>query len=297
VRGLGSGASSIHVYGKVIKGITAVALVLASTLLVSACSDATSNGSPTASAPPIGWDTSPNSILFRLDRTLNGETTVNAHNRLPLCTLFGNGHLVWVNPTPPNGEQALEAQLDISTVESLLDFLIKQQQFFSIPDYAANELPPNGQYTMESISLNLNSTARTVRSYAHWPGDEFQTLLDKCGHLSEQPVLYVPTGAWLEVYSVGGPDADPQILWTGAAPFHLADVAAAGKPVWLTGDLLGTLWRVIHRSLGAVQWIENNKAYQVALEVPDISRDAPVAPTPGPTGAPTQTAVSTSEAG
>lgn len=255
---------------------------------------AVSSGSPVASLPPIGWDTSPKAIIFRLDRTLNGETVVNAHNRLPLCTLFGSGHLVWVNPTPPNGEQTLEAQVNIPAFQAFLDFLIKQQHFYSIPDYAADELPPSGQYTIESISLNVNYTPRTVRSYTHWPGNEFQNMLDKCSHLSEQPVLYVPTGAWLEVYPVSGPNADPPILWTGAMPFRLGDVAASAKPVWLSGDLLGRLWRIIHRSLGAVQWIENNdnsnSAYQLALDVPDISRDAPPAPAVTPTPWPALTA-------
>ncbi|MHB8624743.1 MAG: hypothetical protein ACYDBJ_18795 [Aggregatilineales bacterium] len=276
-------------------GIASTALVLASGLLLSACNN-TNGATPgvpaggtldSASPPPIGWDTSPNAVIFRLDRTLNGEPVVNAHNRLPLCTLFGNGHLVWVNPTPPNGEQILEAQLDTPTIQSFADFAIRQQHFYSIPDYAANELPPSGQYTTESISLNLNNTAHTIRNYSHWPGNEFQNMLDKCGHLTQQPVLYVPTGAWLEVYPVSGPDPDPPILWTSAVPFRLADVASSGKPLWLSGDLLGTLWRQIHRSLGAVQWIENNKAYQIALEVPNISRDAPLAPQVTPTLWPT----------
>lgn len=247
------------------------------------------NNAATASPPPIGWDTSPNAIIFRLDRTFNGEPVVNAHNQLPLCTIFGNGHLVWVNPIPPNGEQVLEAQLDTPTIQSFADFVIRQQHFYSIPDYAANELPPNGQYTTESISLNLNNTPHTVRNYSHWPGNEFQNMLDKCSHLTQQPVLYVPTGAWLEVFPVNGPDVDPPILWTSAIPFHLADVAASGKPLWLSGSLLGTLWQTIHRTLGAVQWIENGKAYQIALEVPGISRDAPLAPQVTPTLWPTIT--------
>lgn len=276
-------------------------LVLASVVLLSACNNSNvsnDNGatlSPpsvpvtidAASPPPIGWDTSPNAIIFRLDRTLNGEAVVNAHNRLPLCTLFGNGHLIWVNPTPPNGEQVLEAQLDTTTFRSFADFVIRQQHFYSIPDYASNELPPSGQYTTESISLNLNNTPHTVRNYNHWPGNEFQNMLDKCSHLTQQPVLYVPTGAWLEVYPINGPNANPPVLWTSAVPFHLADVAASGKPLWLSGDLLGTLWRIIHRTVGAVQWIENGKAYQIALDVPNISRDAPLAPQVTPTLWPT----------
>ncbi len=281
---------------------TGFAVVCAAFL--SACnnqSNATTQGTPAASSgavstatpPSIGWDTSPNAIIFRLDRTLNGEPAVIAHNQLPLCTIFGNGHLVWVNPIPPNGEQVLEAQLDTPTIQSFADFAIRQQHFYSIPDYAANELPPNGQFTTESISLNLNNAPHTVRNYNHWPGNEFQNMLDKCSHLTQQPVLYVPTGAWLDVFPVSGPDVDPPILWTSAIPFHLADVAASGKPLWLSGSLLGTLWQTIHRTLSAVQWIENGKAYQIALEVPAISRDAPLAPQVTPTLWPTITSSST----
>src|SRR5579859_6813193 len=107
---------------------TSAVLAVMCAVLFSACTNTNTGGSanpnPTATSPALlSWDTNPNAVIFRLDRTLNGESTVSAHNRLPLCTLFGNGHLVWVNSAPPNGEQILEAQLDASVFRSFLDFL------------------------------------------------------------------------------------------------------------------------------------------------------------------------------
>jgi hypothetical protein len=239
--------------------------------------------SPVNNPPAIGWDKSPNAIIFRLDRILNGEAPVNAANRLPLCTLSGNGHLVWVNIIPPNGEQVLETQLDDTAIRAFLDFLIRQQHFYSIVDYAAAQLPPNGQYEIETAVLNLNNAVRTVRSYAQWPNNEFQLMLDACTHLTKQPVLYVPAGAWMSVVPVVGASSDSPVNWSEHVPFRLSDLAASPNPMWLSGEILGTLWLQLRRTVGAIRWQENDKSYKIMLQVPNVSRDSPAAPLVTPT--------------
>lgn len=239
-----------------------------------------------ANIPALGWNKSPDSIIVRLDRQVQGESQVTALNRLPLCTLYGNGHLVWVNDTPPDGDQVLEAQLDDGTIRTLLDFAIKEFHFYSLPDYAANELQPPGNALVESIAVNLNDSPRTVRSYGHWPNNEFQTLLDKCTHSTTQPVLFAPTGAWLSVQPTVGQTPDSPLVWQPSQPFKLNDLAANGKPIWISGPLLSALWAIQRRSIGAVQWIDNKKSFRLILQIPGISRESPIAPPVTPTMAP-----------
>ena len=262
-------------------------LISGLTLGLGGCNGNSNSGSattaPANNPPAIGWDKSPSAITFRLDRTLNGEANVSAANRLPLCTLYGNGHLVWVNIIPPNGEQVLETQLDDAAIRSFLDYLIRQQHFYSVVDYAASQLPPSGQYVVESAALNLKDAVRTVRSYGQWPNNEFQLMLNTCSHLTKQPVLYVPTGAWITVVPTTGASSDTPVIWSDNVPVRLADLAANANPTWLSGDLLGTLWLQLRRTMGAIRWQENNKSYKIILQVPNVSRDSPDAPAVTPT--------------
>jgi hypothetical protein len=249
--------------------------------------------------PAFGWDTKPGSIVVRFDRILNGEPAVNAANRLPLCTVYGDGHLVWLNFVPPASEEVLEARLNDATLRSFIDYAIRDQHFYSLPDYASKQLPPEGKYTVESITLNLNNEVRTIRNYGPWSNNEFQTLLDKCTHLTSQPVSFLPTGAWLTAQTISESN-DPRLEWSPTIGFKLSGLTDSSKPMWISGEVLNYLWQTQRRTLGAVQWLEDGKSYKLGLQVPGISRDAPPAPqvtptmptvllTATPTTAPTQT--------
>jgi hypothetical protein len=237
--------------------------------------------------PPIGWDTRPEAIIVRFDRVLNGEASLAALNRLPLCTIYGDGHIVWINVVPPVSEEVLEARLNDTTLRSFFDFLIREQRFYSLPDYAANQLPPDARTTIESITLNLNKEVRTIRNYGAWPNGEFQAMLSACTHLSSEPVAYLPSGAWLTVQPLSGASTDPRVLWTASAGLKLADIAA-GKPIWLSGSNLTFMWNTLRRTLGAIVFVENDRPFRIALQVPGISRDSPPAPAATPSPVPTE---------
>lgn len=266
---------------------TAVGILVAA-LVLSGCGGASNNPATQPAGggglPGLIWNKDPKTIIVRLDRTLNGEPQAASLNRLPLCTIYGDGHVVWVNSVPPVSEEVLEARIDDSTMKSFLDdFLIRGQKFYSIPDYAAAQLQPDGRFSIESITVNLSNEVRTIRNFGAWPNGEFQNILDKCTHLTTQPVTYLPLGAWLSVQPATGTTSDPNIVWQAGAPFKLSDLAASGQPVWINGQMLNVLWTSLRRTLGAVQWVENDKSYRVVLQVPGISRESPAAPAATPT--------------
>ncbi len=270
---------------------SAVMIVLGALLVsvISACNNAPSTTQATqpvggGAVPGLVWNKDPKAIIVRLDRTLSGEAQPAALNRLPLCTVYGDGHVVWLNSVPPASEEVLEARIDDGTMKSFLDdFLIRGQKFYSLPDYAAAQLPPDSSVSIESITVSLSNEVRTIRTYGTWPNGEFGTILDKCSHLTTQPVTYLPLGAWLSVQPTSGATNDPRIVWQTNAPIKLADVAASGQPIWISGPVLNLLWTTQRRTLGALQWMDNNKSYRVILQVPGISRESPPAPAVTPT--------------
>lgn len=224
------------------------------------------------------WTKDANIVIFRLDQTVDGEPQIDAFNRLPRCTIYGNGHVIWANSIPSGGEQILEARIDDATLRAFLEFVVRDKKFYSIPDYAAQKLPSPNTPVVESITLNLNQEVRTVRNFEQWPGDEFDAMLSKCTTLTAQPVLYVPAGAWVTVYATDRTDLS-QIPWQPIAEFKLADIAASRTAIWATGAALAQLWTFQHQTPGNVQWNENDKYYRVIIQVPGLSRDAPPAPT------------------
>jgi len=252
-------------------------------LLLSACGgNQTPVPTPSPTPQPIGWDTKAGAILMRLDRIVVGEEPLAAMNRLPLCTLYGDGYMTWISAAPPIGEEVYEARIPDATIRAFLDYLVREARFYSIPDYASRQLPPTGRYSVDSIVLALNGETRTLRAYSNWAQGEFDNLLTRCTHLSAEPVTYLPPGGWLSVQPVAG-SPDPEIAWAQSAGFTLADVAASGKPMWVSGSVLAYLWTTTHRSLGGLQWNEQNRTYRIGLQVPGLSREAPVASNPTPT--------------
>jgi hypothetical protein len=273
--------------------------VLCSVLLLAACSSTTAPEQTPVAQPQgevIGWDRNPNTIVMRLDRIILNESPRERLNRLPTCTLYGDGRLIWVSFVPPGGEEVSETYLDEVTMRSFLEFIIRDLNFYDLPDLAAQEFPPSEDAAQESLTLNVSRGLRTIRSYRGWANDAYIAILERCRTINPQRALFVPAGAWITVYEEPRNPALPEVGWPLAAPFRLAEVAASGEARWIGGVALAQLWNYERQTQGRIQWIENNVAYRVAIQVPNISRDSPPAP-PGsetPTPAPTPTSPSES---
>jgi hypothetical protein len=240
----------------------------------------------------LNWDRAPNAVIFRLDRLVENESEIQRANRLPACTIFGDGHVVWVDTIPPNGEQVLEVYASEVALRIFYEYLIRDQQFYTLIDSAAQTLPATADATMEVITLNLSNSGetsaqpRTVRSYSGWinesSGDPqenvYLALLARCKKLSDTVAIYAPAGAWVRAYPVERTAEAIVITWPQLAPFRLSKAANNSQAIWATGPTLQMLWQNQRQTLGQVQWLEDDNAYRVVIQVPNISRDAPPAP-------------------
>ncbi|HRE47163.1 MAG TPA: hypothetical protein PLD47_05510 [Aggregatilineales bacterium] len=277
-----------------------IALLIMLCVAVAACNSGGTGGGTTggstiptetpagASVAPaaITWERAPNAVVVRLDRLIGEESELDRLNRLPACTLFGDGRVVWVNTIPPQGEELLEGYIEEVTFRTFLEFLIRDVQFYDIPDYAAQELPPAKDSAMEIISVVINGETRTIRSYKSWKNNAYVTILEHCRTLAQQPALFIPDGAWVTVYEIPREVDRAFDYWSPAAPFSLAEVAATKTAIWASDVAVRELWIKNRQTLSQLQWLEGDKSYRVALQVPLISRDAPPAPilpTPEPT--------------
>lgn len=255
--------------------------LLCSLVLLAACGGAPAPEQTPAAQPQgevIGWDRSPNTIIMRLDRIVLNESPRERLNRLPTCTLYGDGRLIWVSVVPPSGEEVSETYLDEVTMRGFLEYIIRDLNFYDLPDLAAQEFPPSEDAVQESLTLNVSRGLRTIRSYRGWANNAYVAILERCRTINPQRALFVPTGAWITVYEEPRNPALPEVGWPLAAPFRLEEVAASGEARWISGVALTQLWNYERQTLGRIQWIENERAYRVAIQVPNISRDSPPIP-------------------
>lgn len=265
-------------------------------LLLAACGGAPSSPDPSQSGgvavgEVIGWDRSATTVILRLDRVIENEPPRERLNRLPLCTIYGDGTVLWLNFIPPSGEEVLATVVDEATLRALLEYIIRDLQYFEIPDYAAQDVPPSQNAPLESITLNISRGLRTIRSYRGWANDAYINIAERCRNLNPTRELVIPRGAWLTVYPVDRLPNLPEAGFPLGMGFKLADIATTGQAVWIEGPALRQLWLYQRQSQGNIQWIEDGKAYQVAIQAPGISRDAPPPPpesfTPTPRPVPT----------
>jgi hypothetical protein len=268
-----------------------VACIVVCAALVACNTTNTGGGTPSTTQPANGvpaltWNTSPDAVIFRVDRQVVNAPPFDDLNRLPLCTLYGDGRVVWVNALRPSGEEVLEALIDPAQMRSFLDYLIGEMQFYAIPDYASLELPPSDKTGVDSLTLTLTEQARTLRNYKLWPNDVYALILEKCRTLSSAPVRIDPSGGWVTVYAGPSQTLMPYIDWPDTAPFRMAEAASSAQAQWVTEVALRMLWQTQRETQGNILWREAGVYYQVAVQVPGISRQSPPAPSTPPTPQP-----------
>ena len=253
-------------------------------VLLAACTPA-----PVPSTPVtlLGWDHNPDSVIFQQTRFYDGEDAIRAKNRIPLCTLYGNNHIVWTTIDSTSGEQVYEYQVDDATINSFLEFLIRDEKFYEIPDYGKLRVPPaagSGNVVgVTSMLLNLNNQPQKVTNTGPWPNNTFDAILKKCSTLSSKSAVYAPAGAWVSAVPLSKPSGNPAITWPTNAQIQLRDVVASGTSKWLVDPAFTRVWQLIRSTQGQIQFQEGGNTYLVALEVPGFSLTTPLTSyTPAP---------------
>jgi hypothetical protein len=250
-----------------------------------ACDDQTSNSSstPQTQLGPLDWNRDPDAVILRVDRRLNSAPLAAIASDVPLCTLWGDGRVTWLNEISgqgrePNRLEVLEAYLTDEQIRALIENVV----FMGFYSWESNYLIPDfTNPQIESLSLNLFSEARDVSRYEDWPVDGFERVRQACTQASTTPALFKPRGAWISAYEIPYSPSESYWPWyIQAAGFPLSEVSNGGPPQWVSGDLAALLFEVIVLNTTGGRFLEGETAYQVAIQVPNLTRDAPPAPAP-----------------
>jgi hypothetical protein len=258
------------------------------TLIISACSalagDSNSNiaqttGSSAEEEALVAWDRDSLHIVFQADVTGGDqEGLFIANNRVPLCTLYGDGRIVW---TTDDEDQVL---FDILTDQQIIDFvtdLTIVERFFTFKSGADTLLPTGEVPYTDILVLQVNGLSHQSDSFGDWTEDYFDRILSKCQTLGKQPRIFQPSEGWFSVALVDYNATLPSLSWDAEASnlslFDILDMPQ--NSIWLENNLVLPIWTAIQDNDGRVQFNESGEDFIVVLRVPGVTDDAPPPPT------------------
>lgn len=218
----------------------------------------------------LDWQRDPNAIIVRLDRQANRESMADRMNTIPLCTLWGDGRVVWTTQTDDGLEDVLEARVSDAVIRGFLEDIVNRGFY----DWEDELFPPSDDTRVESITVSLYDEVRTVRRYSRWPESGFTRILEDCRSMAETPVRVLPAAGWVSAYPVPRDTMAPAWVWPPAAPFTLEELAESGESRWVEGELATRIWLSAREDIGSMQVLgRNERAYEVGIIVPGYSRD------------------------
>jgi hypothetical protein len=239
----------------------------------------TDNGAAVSQSNPIEWDRNPKTIVFRADVTGGNNDPFLALNDIPTCTIYGDNHIVWTNELGVNNVQVLEDRVSDDKIREFVSYVALTKQLYKY-SAKADTLPlTSSKPVVETLTLFVNNVNHKTDAFGGWDYQYYQEIVQNCHNISTAPVTYAPSGAWISARAVDYISDAPRQPWDAAANnLSLKDLAASGQPKWIADRNVGVFWNLFLTSPKTMQFIEGDLQYNVAIQVPNISRDAPAAP-------------------
>jgi len=259
------------------------------TLIISACSalagDSNSNNAQTTDSsstedePLVAWNRDSLHIVFQADVTGGDQDGLFiSNNRVPLCTLYGDGRVVWL------ADDENQVLFDILSDQQIIDFVTDLtiiERFFTFKAGADTLLPTGDAPFTDVLLLQVNDLSYQSDSFGDWTEDYFDRILDKCRSLGTQPRIFQPSEGWFSIALISYNPAIPSLSWDAEASnlslFEVVDMPY--NSIWLENNLVLPIWTAIQDNGGQVQFNESGEDFIVVLRVPGVTVDAPPPPT------------------
>lgn len=258
--------------------------------LLAACQSAPAQPTPIPFTPSgaeiIQWLRSPQAVVFRADITAGvgaadaADNELSALNEIPRCTIYGDNRVVWVNELGPFTIEVLYDIVPDEVIRAFIDYLTVDERIYT---YTTRADAASGGETLpvvEQVTLAVNGVEHRADGFSGWDADWFNRVTRACQTISGAPVLYAPEGAWITVREAAFDLQAPIVQWLPGAgtTLNLGALADASEARWLADVNLPLLWDYLHTLPPNLLFAEGDRYFEIALQVPGITRDAPAAP-------------------
>ncbi|MCK6577442.1 MAG: hypothetical protein L6Q98_04980 [Anaerolineae bacterium] len=227
----------------------------------------------------ITWTRDANEVLFRAE-IVGGEDPFLARSIVPECTIYGDNRIVWQNMLDSADVQVLEDRLSDQTISAFVQYLTVGERIYTftekLPEVAAQyDTAP----VVEHVTINVNGILHRADGLSGWDSTWFDRVLATCQGLGAAPVLVLPSQAWVNSREVSYDPQPALILWDAAATGIRLGAYTGDTPGWVEGDGVRQLWnRARGLPLNSL-YREDGRTYQIALQVPGVTRGSPPPPT------------------
>lgn len=246
------------------------------TLMLAACRPA----APATVVPTtlVNWNRSPQAVVFRAE-IVGGQSDFIARSVVPNCTIYGDNRVVWINELGAFQIQVLEDRLSDSVIDTFVQYLAAQERIYTFEARLQDiQTQASVSPVVERVTLEVNDVLHQADSFSGWDVEWFPRVLRACKGLSGAPVLVAPSSGWLWAQSIPFSITPPVTTWNAAAMGLSLASATDSAPHWISGAAASTLWNTLHSLPDNVIFEDGTNYYEVALQVPGVTRDAPPPP-------------------
>lgn len=229
----------------------------------------------TASGPEVKWDAGPDAVIIRATFCCGLVPESFALNYLPDAQVWGDGRILWAQTGNSGERRVLEGHLTEAEMEALLQRVVDDGFFGwkdNYADYTVTDMPS------KCLTVELASQSKSVCEYYKGASQAFHELY---AHIADGAGTtgadFVPEKAYLTAAprTFSGP-VQPDLHWpTDSVGFSLSE-AVGGR--WVEGEAAELAWRVVNKNLWGHVVQDGEVYYQLVVQVPGVSQNAP--PTP-----------------
>ncbi|MFZ4814586.1 MAG: hypothetical protein ACOYL5_08630 [Phototrophicaceae bacterium] len=242
---------------------------------------------PTGQPPPnpenqgvaaITWVRSADEIVFRAD-VVGGSNTFDRRNDIPNCTIFGDNRIVWTDNSQPGRLTVLTDFLEDINVYDFVNELAINYRFYTYQAKARIQLPSESSPVYELMTLKVNNELHTVDGFESLPTEYFRDLVTLCQEMSNAPAYYEPAAGWLSARQLNYDPEATLVTWSAeASGIDLYALSATTQPLWVANEIVPVLWNISVNTPRNRMFKQGDGYFEVAFEIPNITRLSPPAP-------------------
>jgi hypothetical protein len=256
----------------------AIMVILGITLTACGTSSTDTNGTP-QSGDLIVWNRDPLAVVFRADVVGGDRSVTQLNNTVPECTIYGDGRIVWRTEGANGRSQVLFDILDDDSMISFVQQLVVNYRIYTYDEGYLREAPQSVVPVYQQFVLEVNGVRHIGDSFSGWDGLYFTELMEFCKTFAPAPRIFEPTGAWVSAVPAGDNINAYTVIWDStAAGFSFWSMAEAGDKRWVEGQGVLFLWDNVILNTFPVYFDDNVGQFDVSMQVPGVTLDAPVAP-------------------
>lgn len=229
----------------------------------------------------ITWSNDPSHIIFQADIVSplivdEEEPAPLSVPIFPLCTIYGDGRVVWTVQADDPLNSVLVGPVDEQRIRVFVNLLVLEDIYnqMQLGDLQV-PIPRN----IETLRLNVNDLEHTADLYGGLTDSYYYEVVERCKNISPRPQIYRPDALWLHVQEQPYDPNMPSILWEAQVTgVDLATIADSGQPSWIEGRVVHLLWAYQLRANHQLQYAQGERNFVVTLDIPNVTRPFNPAP-------------------